>query len=207
LQRGHLNSLARTLILVYGSALALLAATFAASRALDRRMRDFSQDATEVLDGAAYIGFLSGVVVVLWSVAATACLLAWLGTSRSARSPYLWSAIFVTALLADDLFRLHESYYPELGLSQPVVATVYGAAGAAYLWIFRSFIRANDPLLFLLGLALLGTSIASDQLFAAPPWLLEDGAKFLGVVTWATFYLRSALRAIASPSVTIGDLP
>ena len=186
---------------MYGAALLLIGGTFVASRVMDRSMRDFSQDPSEVLDGPAYIGFLTGIATVLWSVAATSCLLAWLAAGRSTRSPFLWSAFFVTALLADDLFRLHESYYPQLGFSQPVVATVYGIAGAAYVWLYRSFIRANDPWLFLLGLALLGTSIATDQLVDNGPWFAEDGTKLLGIVTWAVFYVRAALRVLVADPV------
>jgi hypothetical protein len=188
-------------MLVYGAALLLIGGTFVASRVMDRSMRDFSQDPTEVLDGPAYIGFLTGIATVVWSVAATSCLLAWLAAGRSARSPFLWSALFVTALLADDLFRLHESYYPQVGLPQLVVAAIYGVAGAAYVWLFRSFIRANDGWLFLLGLALLGISIATDQLVDNGPWFTEDGTKLLGIVTWALFYLRAALRVLVADPV------
>jgi hypothetical protein len=185
-------------VLVYGLTLLLMGATFFAARLMDRSMRDFSQDPTEILDGPAYIGFLAGVATVVWSVGVTSCLLAWLATGRSARSPFLWSALFVTALLADDLFRLHESYYPQLGLSQLLVATVYGGAGTAYLWVFRNFVRGNDGWLFLLGLALLGTSVATDQFVDDGPWFTEDGTKLLGAVTWAVFYVRAALRILAA---------
>jgi hypothetical protein len=188
-------------VLVYGAALLLIGGTFVASRAMDRSMRDFSQDPSEVLDGPAYIGFLTGVATVVWTVAATSCLLAWLAAGRSARSPFLWSALLVVALLADDLFRLHESYYPQVGLPQLLVAAIYGVAGAAYLWRFRSFIRANDGWLFLLGLALLGTSIATDQLVDNGPWFAEDGTKLLGIATWAVFYVRAALHVLTADPV------
>jgi hypothetical protein len=109
-------------------------------------------------------------------------------------------------LLADDVFRLHESYYPQVGLPQLLVAAIYGAAGAAYVWVFRGFIRANDGWLFLLGLALLGTSIATDQLVDNGPWFAEDGTKLLGIVTWAVFYVRAALRVLVVDTDNSGAL-
>jgi hypothetical protein len=131
------------------------------------------------------------------TASATVCLFAWLALNASPRSPFLWSGLFVIALLADDAFRLHESYFPMLGLSQPVVTAAYALAGLGYLWFFRAFIRSHDAWLFLLGLLLLGTSAITDQLLGHDaPFILEDGVKFIGIVTWMLVYTAAALREL-----------
>ena len=206
MQLRRVSSFALTVALAYGAALILLAGTYAASRIVDRRVGDFSQDPAATLGGPAYIGYLTAVATILWSTAATSSLLAWLATGRSRRSPFLWSALFIAALLADDAFQLHEIYYPDLGLSQVAVAALYAAGGAAYLWFFRGFILANDALLFIVGLALLGTSIVTDQLVeTGAPWVAEDAAKFLGIVSWVLFYVRAALHALPTVPARAGS--
>jgi hypothetical protein len=189
--------LARALALVYGALTLLLVATFAASRALDRPREYFAQDPTETLDAPAYTGFLTLVVALLWAAAATCCALGWVGADRSAGSPFLWSGLFVLLVLSDDVFRLHESYYPSLGFPQPAVAAGYGVVGAAYLWVFRGFIRANAAWLFVLGLVLLGLSAGTDELLQEDaPFLTEEGAKLLGVAAWVLFYADAALARL-----------
>ncbi len=192
--------------LVYAAALLLLAAIFLASRVLDRPVESFTKDPTEVLDAPAYIGFLTSVATILWSAAATSCLLAWIRTGRDVRSPFLWGGLVVTVLLVDDVFRFHESYYPalfgvdaegSLGAPQVVLRAAYALMVVVYMWIFRDFLRANGALLFLLGFALLGTGAAIDALTPDEvPFIREEASKFLAIVTWMLFFVRAALRAI-----------
>jgi hypothetical protein len=195
-------------VLVYGGALLLLAAVFGASRALDRPVEWFTKDPTEILDGPAYVGVLTSVATILWSVAAASCLLAWISLGRGRRSPFLWSCLLLTVLLVDDVFRVHEIYYPMLfdldaegsvGAPQVAWRTAYAAAVLAYLWFFRGFVRRHGAILFFTGFGLLGLAAAVDVLMPEEvPFIREEASKFLAIVTWMLFYLRAAARTLAA---------
>jgi hypothetical protein len=56
--------------------------------------------------------------VLLWTVAATACFLAWWTGRRrppAGSDVVLWAGLLTTAELLDDLFLLHDAVYPMLG--------------------------------------------------------------------------------------------
>lgn len=190
----------RVYTVVFGGAIAVLLATFLASEVVDYSLEELSQDATETLDAPAYVGLLSTFGLIAWSIALGACVLAWVGTGTTLRSPFLWGGVLTVAALADDGFRLHESYYPTVGVGEKLLAVVYAAAGIAYVWRYRDFIRRHAVGLFALAIVLLGISLGTDQLLEEDaPWLAEEGAKFLGIVAWALYFCRAALAELGSP--------
>lgn len=190
----------RAKAIVFGGAFAVLLATFLTSRVVDHSLEELSQDPTETLDAPAYIGVLSTLGLVAWSIGLGACVLGWIGTGRSVRSPFLWGGVLTLAALADDGFRLHESYYPTVGVGEKLVAVLYAAAGVAYVWRFRHFIRRHGAVLLAAAIALLALSLSTDQLFEEEaPWLTEEGAKFLGIVAWALYFCRACLAELGTP--------
>jgi hypothetical protein len=188
---------------VYAIAVLLLGAVFLASRVLDRPVEHLTKDPTEILDAPAYIGFLTSVATILWAATVTACLLAWALRGLDRRSAFLWSGLFVAMLMTDDVFRLHEAYYPalfggdaeaSLGVPQIALRAAYGLVALAYIWIFRDFVREHGAWLFLLGVGLFGLAAAIDVLMPHDvPFVREEASKFLGIVTWLVFYVRAAL--------------
>jgi hypothetical protein len=184
--------------IAFAAAAGVLLATVLGSRVVDRPLEDLSQDPTETLAAPAYLGVLSTASVIVWSLGLAACLLAWIGTGSGTRSPFLWAGVLTAAALADDAFRLHESYYPSVGLAEEVVAVLYVAAGLAFVWLQRDFLRRHGVALFAVAVLLLASSVSTDQLLEEDaPWLLEDGAKFLGIVAWSLYFGRAALAALA----------
>ncbi|MEP7334207.1 MAG: hypothetical protein ABI717_00370 [Actinomycetota bacterium] len=190
----------RAKAIVFGGALAVLFATFLTSRVVDHSLEELSQDPTETLDAPAYIGLLSTFDLVAWSIGLGACVLGWIGTGTSVRSPFLWGGVLTLAALADDGFRLHESYYPSVGVGEKLLAVLYAAAGLAYVWRFRHFLLRHGAGLFALAIVLLVLSLSTDQLLEEDaPWLTEEGAKFVGIVAWAFYFCRACLAELGSP--------
>ena len=186
--------------IVFGGALAVLLATFLTSRVVDYSLEDLSQDPTETLDAPAYLGLLSTLGVIAWAIGLGACVLGWIGTGASMRSPFLWGGLLTLAALADDGFRLHESYYPTVGVGERFLGVLYAAAGVAYVWRFRPFLRRHGAGLFAVSIVLLVLSLATDQLLEEDaPWLTEEGAKFLGIVAWALYFCRACLAELGTP--------
>ena len=175
------------------AALVLLMAS-AAGMVLDRSFGDFSRDTVIVLDGPAYIGFVSNVGVVGWSLGCGACLVGALTLHGKTRLALVCGGLLTAMLMADDVFLIHEGYLEGGGLPTVVAPTVYAGLAIAYLVVFRSFLRRHGIWLLLLAGAFLAASAAIDVWFEVDSrFLAEDGSKLFGIVTWTTFFVAATV--------------
>ena len=142
-------------------------------------------------------------------VAPTATRRVLLRSGRGRPAGFLLAAGGYTLLLAmDDLFLLHEAFYPALGLRQEVMYVTYGALLAALAWHFPKEVVRHGALTFVLALAFWGASVGIDvapSIFGTDVHLLEDGAKVIGITLWASFLVGAAvtelLQALRPPDV------
>jgi len=182
-------------------ALALIALIAVAAHALDRPVGDLTRDPVAVLDGPAYIGVLSNIGAVVWAVGLSACLIAVIVHGFDRWSPFLWGGLLTGLLLADDLFLLHEAYYPSVGIPEKGYPILYAAAFVAYLVVFRGFLASNAGWLLLLAAALFAASALLDlALDEDAPFLIEDGFKLLGIVAWTVLFLMAAIKELRPPT-------
>jgi hypothetical protein len=157
-----------------------------------------------------YYGFISNLGVMLWTAAAAVCLFASLllvgRTRRSVDATFLCVAgVFTGWLALDDLFMIHEDVLPSFGVPQLVTYTAYAAIAASYFLYAWRQILAFRPVLMALALALLGTSVLIDIFWhsdRAVRVFVEDGAKFLGILAWASFHFTIALETITTSLAT-----
>lgn len=152
-----------------------------------------------------YAGFLSNVGVVFWCVAATVCLFCGALLSSAHGRPersFLLASGLLTALLAmDDLFMLHEAFFPKvLGIPERAVHAAYATLVLWYVWRFRAIAFADQGRLLMLAMLLLASSMAIDVLgLDRYVLILEDGFKFVGIATWLVFFVRFAWQAVHRP--------
>src|SRR5690606_13927345 len=93
-----------------------------------------------------------------------------------------------------------------LGLPERTIFYGLAAVIAAYLVLFRRVILRTGPWMLLLSLAFLGLAVSADIFIQ--PWLalgderylLEDGAKWLGIVAWSSFHVGASRRFLAAKS-------
>lgn len=179
-----------------------------------------TRDPTAVLQGEFYVGFLSNTGILLWSAAAAICLFA--GTLL-ARNAYLlpWgrfllaSGGFTLLLLLDDLFLFHEEIAPHfLNMRERYVLLSYGILMTIYLAKFWKLILQSEFILFGIagGCFVLSVFIDKNSFSWLPdPFLLEDGAKFSGIVFWLFYFSRTAFQTLktaeSSPVKTKEDHP
>ncbi len=98
----------------------------------------------------------------------------------------------------DDIFLLHESVFPHLGIPEKVVYASYAGFVLLYLLWFYSVILNTEYILLMVALILFFASIVLDN-FTPPgfnPYLLEDGAKMAGIVNWFFYFFRVGIVAI-----------
>lgn len=176
----------------------LVGAVYAGAETLDRPFGFFSREPSEVLGAPWYTGFLFHVGLLVWFASAVACLFAgWLVASqrgRLAALPLLAAGAFCLVLAIDDALRLHEEVIPsKLGIPKIGTYTVYAAVFGAWLWVFRDFVRRSDWPLLAFAALMLGASVVLDRVFEANQrHLFEDGAKFVGIVAWSAYFVRTA---------------
>ncbi|MDT0275705.1 hypothetical protein [Blastococcus goldschmidtiae] len=172
----------------------VLASAVAVARLAGDPVGLLTRDAAASAGLPPYTGVISTFTVMVWFAAGTlSAFIAWTdGKHRRRLAPF---AYLLLALAADDALLLHESVGPRLGIHELLIYAVYGlgALRIAYLMLGEERIVA---LAFWTGAALLAISVLVDVAFLGA-YLLEDGAKLLGVLVWSTVPLlaHSAPRA------------
>lgn len=157
-------------------------------------------------------GFLSNLGVLLWSGAACVCLftasVAYRHKAFEVFAFTMSSGLLSGYLLFDDLFLLHEYLVPSyLQLSEIWVYGFTGVATLTYIIRFRLLILLrSDFVLLALGLGCLALSVIADTVMLnllrrLDQWLffIEDGFKWIGIVCWFSYHLRTCYRFIVEP--------
>jgi len=161
-----------------------------------------TRDPAETMETHSYIGLVSNLGILGWCAAAAvsifaASVLRRREGGRDAARFLLVSGLLSLGFLFDDLLMLHERFAPNrLGIPQPVTAGAYAAAILAYLVYFRHVIRTTDFTLLGCALGCMACSVILDVVrdisHAFDAHILEDGAKFLGIVLWAAYLIFTA---------------
>lgn len=179
---------------------------------------EWTDDPVGVARLPVHVGLVSNVGVVLWCVAATACLLGAAASrhrpDRRRRARFLLEAGALCALLlVDDLFLLHDRVLRlEVGVPKPVTLTVYGVLAAAVLVRHRDVLASRGVAdHWLLGASLGGFAVwASVGAFTAPFTghdFVRSTAKLLALAGWCTFLVRLAFDLLAGPEPAADPAP
>lgn len=187
---------------------AVLAAIYLVTRARGLHFSDLTRDAAATLEGPWYTAALSNATVVMTSAGAAIAIFSaslldgpWRG---SIKGFLITLGLLVGVIAADDLFMLHETVLPALGIRASVLFAVYALTLLGILWIWREAILGGTDYVFLvlaglaLGISAVVDSIFTDEGLLELPFsgeLIEDPAKILGMV-FMTFYLVVTARQV-----------
>lgn len=188
-------------LVIYGVALALI---FLAVLQPFVPTESLTRDPIAVANGKFYFGALSSLGILGWAATCTICLSAYFMLSDSrdkkTRSFFLFSGIFTSLLLFDDLFMLHDVVFPTyLGLNEKFVLAVYPVLSAYLLINYRGRVAGSSYGRLFIALGLLGLSNIADSFFPSVFGLnliLKDGLKFLGVIGWAIYFFDTAFSVL-----------
>lgn len=154
----------------------------------------------------AWSGWVSKLGIACWAMAFTSCLLAarllrHLGAERDAVALLGWTGAVSLAFFIDDEFMLHEMVGAAFGCPDHYFFVVHAGLLGILLLRCRRRILASDWLFLGCGLGGLFLSLLMDaDLYRGSTYqrrlLVEDGAKFLGIVAWCGFALRSSWQEL-----------
>lgn len=196
---------------IYIPALFALLALTVASQLAGISISYFTRDPSAIMGAPFYIGLLSSLGVLLWCSSAVVCLFSFIifrGVVKHTEfaSFCLFSSVLTIILLFDDLFLIHESVFPQyLNIPEKFFYVSYVIALIVYLVRFRKTILKTEFLLLLLALSFFGLSIIIDlfqQTFhllrPSLANLIEDFSKFLGILSWCTYFVRVCTKQVSS---------
>jgi hypothetical protein len=201
---------ARLLLVVYGAAVAVLALVALINLADERSFGFLTRDPAYAvrLEGCggsscSYAGLLSQLGVILTTgTAVVAALAARLAPPGSDVRRMLGAAAALTALVfVDDAFLLHDGLFDALHpAGQRATLLALGCAAGLFLYAFRGQVAKTPFAILYVAAVAFGMSLAVDQAFEDPPRLLEDGAKFIGLVSWSLW-----VALVAGPFLRPGN--
>ena len=155
---------------------------------------NLTQDSNSVAGQPFYIGLVSNLGILFWCASATVCLFTgWTGKSRgiSVESFLVSSGILSIVLLLDDLLQLHEGFFQnDLHIPEELVIAIYGFFTLTIFFQHRKIILTTNYLILLTCMMLFGLSLVVDLFLPEMPGenLVEDGAKFVSILTWFGYY-------------------
>ena len=203
--RYQLRKLLPTLLVVYTPTFFIIFATIIIHLQTNIQIADLTRDPAALSGAPFYVGLLSNIGILFWSFTAAICLFCSAvlrrGTNNRELPPFLFfSGIITIILLLDDLFLFHDSVYTGyLNIPGKAVYAAYGIMISLYTIRFRMTILNTDFLLLLFAFGFFGLSLIFSMRSIYLPvdhYLLEDGAKLFGIMTWFTYFTRIGLRQV-----------
>lgn len=173
-------------------------------------------DRSAVSGGRWYQGMVTSLGVLAWTVAAVSCagtaFVAGLARRGRVRRVFRFAALLLVVLLLDDLFLLHSDVVAKY-LGAPKLALVGLEALGTLVWVATGVdeIRRTRWELLVAAGAGFGISVVVDAVaVVSDPRLrliLEDGAKFLGVLALAAWSVTTAADIIRSVTPVPAQAP
>ena len=198
-------------LIIYIPPIILLLALGGIAGLTDIHLADFFIDPSQAIGYDAYIGLVNNIGIVLWALVIGVCIFASLilqrtGENGDIRKFLLYSGLFTIILLLDDLFLLHEHGT----FSEFLVPIIIIAIFIFLLIRFRYVILQTECVFLAIAIAFFGISVIFDFIQALDTkvfpggihTLIEDGAKFLGIISWLVYYTRAGLTALRSTDTT-----
>ena len=167
-----------------------------------------SRDVNGIYNAPPYIGMLSNTGIILWSFTvailfATFKLSLILDKNKAQSKFLLFTGGLSLLMLIDDLFMLHEYVIPiYFHLHDSLFYFIYGLSVILICFFYFNLILKTDYILFLaafLLFALSGFFSESVDYFGIKvpqQHFFEDGTKFIGIVSWFFYFVRTCYRYI-----------
>lgn len=171
-------------------------------------------DPAEVAGKPPYTGLVSNVGNLLWCGAAAICLFTAFLTRLDRASFKKWfkfllfSGLFTSFLLLDDMFQLHESFplifvwkdtsvlatnRGLVNLLESVFFSFYLGTFIFYIFSFKKHIKSTEYIFLSLVFIFFGLSTVVDMTPESLPghYIIEEGFKILGITSWLIYFVKT----------------
>lgn len=169
----------------------------------------FSANPNSATGEPFYTGIIYKLGIVFWSATVIVSLFGFIlfkKLSPNEQNPikYLgYSSLFFGYFLCDELFQLHGTIFPKyIGIKQLLLLIVYSIIAIIYLVKFRMEILKSSYGFLIAAFCLLALSMITDILSYLKiinlsfRYILDDGAKFLGIVNLFLYFINYSLNAV-----------
>lgn len=164
---------------------------------------NLTRDPSAIMGAPFHTGILSQIGIFFWSASAAICMFTAKVISKYPDSLKLkrfliFSGLLTMLLALDDIFLLHESVFPYLGIHEKVVYATYAGLVLFYLIKFWPIILDTKYIFLVMALGFFALSVIFDKssIPGIDPYLLEDGAKIVGIVSWLFYFFQVGTGAI-----------
>ncbi len=192
--RSHL----RIYLIAYAVLMGLLYFFAKLARHYDMSVAYFTRDPVITLYGHPFTGVISNIGILFWCCSLSVCLFcSWLVLKKGEKQVAIFlffSGLFTLFLMLDDLFMFHEFIFPySFGIPQEAVIVGYLIIMSVYLLRFARLILTMEYTILLMACGWFALSLATDMWMVQSntQFLVEDGAKLFGIVTWFIFFIRT----------------
>lgn len=192
--RSHL----RIYLIIYLGLFALLYGFVKIAEHYDISVAYFTRDPAITLYGHPFTGVISNIGILFWCSSLAVCFFsAWTVLKKGDKkvSTFLFfSGLFTLILMLDDFFMFHEFIFPySFGIPQEAVIAAYLIMMLAYFLKFGRLILTMEYTILLMACGWFALSLVTDMWMAQSDiqFLVEDGAKLFGIVTWFIFFVRT----------------
>jgi len=199
----QVNKLIPVLALSYVLVLGLLSSVAIIGAYYNIPIVRFTGDPTVILGGRPFTGVISNVGVLFWCATSAICFFSFAiyGKTRNALTArfLLFSGLLTLLLLLDDLFVLHETIFPVyFHIPQTAVYLGYLILISMYFYKFKEIIAETEYTLLFIACSFFGVSVISDIFLPQKglEYLVEDGFKLFGIVTWFIYFIRTCFIQI-----------
>lgn len=199
----------RQLLIAFLPAAAILLIIAGVSTIVRVEVSEFTRDLASLAEIHPLSGFLSNLEVLVWCATASICLFSAIFLRKAMPEVFgflLSSGLLSLYLLFDDFFLFHEDLASRyLNLDENVIFALLGFVLLVYLAVFKRVILSTRFMVLFLSLGLFALSIAIDfihttgvESFDSWKTFFEDGAKWLGIVSWCSYYVHTSYLFLAN---------
>lgn len=186
-----------------------------------------TRDPASIANIHPMLGILSNLGVLLWCATGAICFFTSITFHKVLEKKkfkfLLFSGLFSTYLLCDDLFQIHEfiALVNQDGIVyivERLYFVVLGIIALLFLFVFLKIILTTQFYVLLLALLFFSCSVIFDNILTdwvlekylgigLNGWfyLLEDGFKWLGIVCWSGYFIYTSYQFINSTFKSSSD--
>jgi hypothetical protein len=165
---------------------------------------DLTRDPVAIADLPFYTGFLSQTGAFCWAGTLAICLFSAKVLPRDsdnlAMKRFLVTSGLLTLVLGvDDVFLLYETLFHRLGVPEKATYASYAVFVLFYLARFFRTIIKTEYALLVMAFGFFSISVGLDVLNppGINPYLFEDGAKLVGIVSWLAYFYSVGTAALS----------